>query len=109
MPGTRCGGRFSSIFTRSISGNSSLRDFSNNSRLPRRQVYIRIITTAPSASGTQPPSNTFKRLAARKVRSRNKNGAISAAAANGDHFQTLQITTKPIIAVTTMVPVTEIP
>ncbi len=34
---------------------------------------------------------------------------ISAAAANGDHFQTFQITTKPIIPVTTMVPVTEMP
>ena len=63
----------------------------------------------PSASGTQPPSTTFSRLAARKVRSRNRNGAISAAAATGDHFQTFQITTKPIIAVTTMVPVTEMP
>ena len=47
MPETRCGGRFSSIATRSASGNSSLRDFSNNSRLPRRHVYISSITTAP--------------------------------------------------------------
>ena len=62
MPGTRCGGRFSSIATRSASGNSSLRDFSNNSRLPRRQVYISSITKAPSASGTQPPSQTFKQV-----------------------------------------------
>ena len=41
--------------------------------------------------------------------SRNKNGAISAAAAIGDQFQTRQITIKPIMAVTTMVPVTAIP
>ena len=41
--------------------------------------------------------------------SRNRNGAIRAAAAIGDHFQTRQITTKPIMAVTTMVPVTEMP
>ena len=109
MPDTRCGGRFSSIATRSASGNSSLRDFSNNKRLPRRHVYIRIITTEPSASGTQPPSSTFSRLAARNVRSRNRNGAINAPAAIGDHFQTRQITTNPIIAVTTMVPVTEMP
>src|ERR1700694_2836624 len=102
-------GRFSSIAPRSANGNSSLRDFSNNSRLPRRQVYISSITTAPSANGTQPPSNTFKRFAARNVRSRNRNGAISAAAANGDHRHTRQMTTKPIIAVTTMVPVTEMP
>ena len=32
-----------------------------------------------------------------------------AAAAIGDHLHTFQITTNPIIAVTTMVPVTEIP
>ena len=42
---TRCGGRFSSIATRSASGNSSLRDFSNSSRLPRRHVYISSITS----------------------------------------------------------------
>ena len=39
----------------------------------------------------------------------NRNGAISAAAAIGDHFQTRQITTKAIMAVTTMVPVTAMP
>ncbi len=31
------------------------------------------------------------------------------AAANGDHLQTFQITTNPIMPVTTMVPVTEMP
>ena len=45
----------------------------------------------------------------RKVRSRSRNGAISAAAAIGDHCQTFQITTNAIIAVTTIVPVTEMP
>ena len=63
----------------------------------------------PSASGTQPPSKTFSRFAARKVRSSNRKGAISAAAATADHLQTFQITTNPIIAVTTIVPVTEMP
>src|SRR6516162_202659 len=91
VPGTRAGGRFSSIATRSASGNSSLRDFSNRSRLPRRHVYIRMIMSPPSASGTQPPSNTLSRFAARKVRSRHRNGAISAAAASGDHRDQQQL------------------
>src|SRR5438045_1541858 len=103
VPETRCGGRFSSIATKSASGNSSLRDFSNRSLLPRRQVYISSMTTAPSASGTQPPSNTFKRFAARNVRSRNRNGAISAAADKRDHLQTIPMATKPIIAMTQIV------
>ena len=38
-----------------------------------------------------------------------RNGTISAAAAHIGHFQTCQITTKAIIAVTTMVPVTAMP
>ena len=63
----------------------------------------------PSASGTQPPSCTFSRFAERNVTSSSRNGAIRVAAGSGCHFQTFQITTKPIIAVTTMVPVTEMP
>ena len=39
----------------------------------------------------------------------NRNGAISAAAAHSDQRQTRQITTKAIMAVTTMVPVTAMP
>ena len=39
----------------------------------------------------------------------NRNGTISAAAAHSDQCQTLQITTKAIMAVTTMVPVTAMP
>ncbi len=38
-----------------------------------------------------------------------RNGTISAAAASGDQCQTFQITTKAIIAVTTIVPVTAMP
>src|ERR1700722_14181614 len=107
--GNALGGRFSSIATRSANGNSSLRDFSNNSLLPRRHVYISSMTMEPSANGTQPPSSTLRRFAARNVKSRNRNGAISAAAAIGDHFHTFHTTTNPIIPVTTMVPVTEMP
>ena len=67
------------------------------------------ITSPPSANGTQPPSTTLSRLAPRKLRSMNRNGAISAAAASGDQFHTFQITTNAIIPVTTMVPVTAMP
>src|SRR2546422_2349296 len=53
-------------------------------RLPRRHVYITTITAPPSASGTQPPSKTLRRLADRKVRSINRKGRISAAAARSE-------------------------
>ena len=68
VPGTRCGGFFSSIGDQRASGDSSRRVLSTNSRVPRRHVYMTTITTPASASGTQPPSTTFSRLATRKVR-----------------------------------------
>ena len=40
VPGTRCGGFFSSIATSRSSGISCRRVFSNSRRVPRRQVYI---------------------------------------------------------------------
>jgi hypothetical protein len=109
VPGTRCGGFFSKVATSGSSGTSLLRVFSNNSRLPRRQVYITTITRPPSASGTQPPSSTFKRLAPKNDRSISRNGPIRAAAASAGQRQALEITTKAIIAVTTMVPETAMP
>ncbi len=95
--------------TKSSSGVSSRRVLSYSSLVPRRHVYITSMTTPPSASGTQPPSTTLSILAERKVRSMNRNGAISAAAANGDQRHIRQITTKAIMPVTTMVPVTAMP
>ena len=109
MPGTRSGGFFSNIATSASSGVSERRVFSNNNRLPRRQVYINAITRPPSASGIQPPSKTLSRLAVRKVKSMNSSGAIRRPAARGDHFHTFQITTNAIITVTTIVPVTAMP
>ncbi len=82
MPGTRAGGFFSRLATSDSSGISWRRVFSNSSRLPRRHVYINVITTAPSASGIQPPSTILSRLAARNVKSMNRNGSINASAAN---------------------------
>jgi hypothetical protein len=67
------------------------------------------ITAAPRASGTHPPSTTFSKFAARNVTSTNTKGAMSAAAASGVQRQSFQTTKKAIVAVTTIVPVTEIP
>src|SRR4029079_8067515 len=77
--------------------------------VPRRQVYMIVITTAPSARGIQPPSKTLSRLAERKVRSIKRNGTINAAVASTDHFHTFQMTMNAIKVVTTIVPVTAIP
>ena len=109
VPGTRVGGLFSSMRTSSSSEISWRRVLSNNNRLPRRHVYMTTITKPPNASGTQPPSTTLSRLAPRNVRSTNRNGTISAAAASGGHRHTFQITTNAIVTVTTMVPVTAMP
>ena len=49
VPGTRSGGFFSSMRTRSASGISCRRVFSNSRRLPWRHVYITIITRPPRA------------------------------------------------------------
>src|SRR5262245_18677229 len=81
VPGTQCGGLFSRLATSVSSGTSLLRVLSNKSRMPRCHVYITVITTPPSASGIQPPSNTLSRLAPRKVRSIATNGPINRAAA----------------------------
>jgi len=91
------------------SGVSSLRVLSINRRVPRRQVYMTTITPPASASGTQPPSTTFMRLAARKVVSTMMKGAIRAMVAASDQCQTLRMTMNAMIAVTTMVPVTAMP
>ena len=64
---------------------------------------------APSASGIQPPSTILSRLAARNVKSMNRNGSISASAQISRQCHTRQITTIAIMAVTTMVPVTAMP
>ena len=77
--------------------------------MPRRHVYITAMIMVPSASGTQPPSTTLSMLALRKIKSMNRNGAISATAASSDQCQTFQITTMAIMPVTTMVPLTAIP
>ena len=52
---------------------------------------------------------TLSMFAIRKVKSMNRKGTISAAAANGDQRHIRQITMKTIMPVTTIVPVTAIP
>ena len=76
---------------------------------PRRQVQIRPPSRAPNSSGTQAPSSSFRRLAAKKVRSTTTRGTISAAAVAARQFHNFQITTKPMMPSTTMVVVTAMP
>ena len=76
---------------------------------PRRQVQIMTATTAPNSNGTQAPSNSLSRLAAKKLMSTTTNGAISAAAAAARKFHNFQITTKPMMPSATMVVETAMP
>ncbi len=109
MPGTRCGGFRSSVATSGVERHLALARLLEQQPAAAPPVYITTITSAPSASGIQPPSNTLSRLAPRNVRSISRNGAISATAAHSGQRQTFQITMNAISAVTTIVPVTAMP
>ena len=109
MPGTIWGGLRSSMATSSSSGISWRRVLSNSSRVPRRHVYMTVMIRLAKANGTQPPSTTFSRLAARNISSIAWNGSINPAAAGRDQCQCFQITMRPIVESTSMVPVTAIP
>ena len=63
----------------------------------------------PNSSGTQAPSNSFSRLAEKKVASTMTSGTISSAACQTCHFHSRQITMKPSTPSTTMVVVTAMP
>ncbi len=65
--------------------------------------------TKPNSSGTQAPSSSFSRLAAKNVMSTKTNGTITAAAVAARQFHNFQITTKPMMPSTTMVVDTAMP
>ena len=60
-------------------------------------------------SGSQPPSNIFSTLAAKKACSISSSGTISSAAFQIGQFQYLQITKKAIRLSITIVAVTDTP
>ncbi len=109
VPLTTWGGRFSRLLIRSVSGTSMRRVFAVRIAAPRRQVQISIATTTPNSNGTQAPSNSFRRLALKKVMSTTTNGTISAAAVAARQFHNFQITTKPMMPSATMVVETAMP
>ena len=76
---------------------------------PRRQVQIIVAITTPNNSGTQAPSNSFSRLALKKVMSTITNGRIKAAADATRQFHSFQITMKPMMPSATIVVETAIP
>ena len=77
--------------------------------MPRRQVYITVITRLPNASGTHAPSNILSRFALKNVTSTNTNGMIKAQAASGDQRHTFHTTIRAIIPSATIVPLTAMP
>ena len=109
VPGTRCGGRFSSIATRSASGNSSLRDFSNNSLLPRRHVYINSMTIGAERQRNPAALHHLEKICGKERQIEKQKRCNQRGGGIGDHFHTRHTTTNPIMPVTTMVPVTEMP
>ena len=109
VPGTRVGFDFSNIAISSMIGIESRWVFSARSRVPRIHVHMTIMAQPPSASGTQPPSLTFIRFAARKARSTTRNAEMSNSAAHNGQPHFRHTTTKASAVVTTMVPVTAMP
>ena len=76
---------------------------------PRRQVQTMPAISRPNSSGTQAPSSSFMRLAAKNVMSTTTSGTITAAAVAAFQFHNFQITTKPMMPSTTMVVETAMP
>ena len=65
--------------------------------------------TPANRSGSQAPSNSFNRLAAKNVPSMRTKGMISKAACHHFQFHNFQITMKPRSPSTTIVVVTAMP
>ena len=85
------------------------RVFATRIAAPRRQVQIITATAMPNSSGTQAPSSSFSRLAAKKLMSTTTKGRITAAAVAARQFHNFQTTTKPMMPSTTMVVETAMP
>ncbi len=109
VPGTRVGFDFASIAINSRIGMESRWVFSAKRCVPRTQVHITIIEHPASTSGTQPPSTTFIRLAARKARSIARKPEIIRIEAHSGQRHRFHTTTKASAVVVTIVPVTAMP
>ena len=114
--GPRAG--FGEITLPAVQAGSSIMPGKINPVIPEvvNQVAFEVIgndmtvtMAAPTTSGIQPPCGILRALAARKIVSTNRNGAITAIEAQSGQRQHFQTTKKAMIAVTTMVPVTAMP
>ena len=110
MPLTICGGRFSRLLIRSVSGTSMRRVLAIRIAAPRRQVQI---ITAISDAEQQRHPGAFEQLqqigGEEASCRRRRSGTITAAAVAARQFHNFQITTKPMMPSTTMVVETAMP
>ncbi len=109
VPFTRVGGRSEISRTKSFSGGDSRLVFNVSRLVPRTHVYIMANMPAPSRIGTKPPSKIFRRLALKKIRSRQISGAATAAAPQIGHFHSFHMTMKASDVSTDMVAETAMP
>src|SRR6266478_5095125 len=78
-------------------------------RRPRCQVSMMMEKKPADTMGTKPPPANFRRLAANNGTSKDRKSASNASAFHGGHFQIVRVTSKKMIEVISMVPVTAIP
>ncbi|CEG08362.1 hypothetical protein BN961_01777 [Afipia felis] len=109
VPFTTCGGRFSRLLMRSRNGTSVRRVLFKRIPVPRRHVQIIATRQRPNSSGTHAPSNSFNRLAMKKLVSTKTSGAISAAAVAARQFHSFHTTMKPMMPSATIVVDTAMP
>ena len=108
VPGTR--GTRSETALRNVSSSSaSLLTRSDSNARPRFQVVRIRKITRPTASGNQPPCAILVRLAAKKLKSTNRNSPITPTTTIGFHFHSSDATTASRHASMIMVPVTAMP
>ena len=101
MPGKRSGGFVASMSRNSFSGSRwRLRAASTRAR-PRRQVSMTTVRTSASSSGYQPPSCSFGRFAAKKVRSISRKKPLTATTRSGlkPHFNAISAASPVVIAI----------
>src|SRR5664280_1918680 len=109
VPGTRTGFDFSSIRITSTIGIESRWVLAARIALARDRVHIVTNIAAAIINGTQPPSNTWERLATKKLMSNDRKAQTSASAAHSGQRHSRQTTKKASAVVVTIVPDTAMP
>ena len=109
VPSTRVGGATSMLWMNIARGSASAESLSISNARPRFHVVSSVNTTAPTASGNQPPSGILIEFDARKPRSMSVSGTAIASAIHRFQFHNRRITMKIKIESISIASVTAMP